>query len=195
MALGVLGATKLRFAKFLGVGAIACAAFLALPVSASTIDWTLSGVTFDDGGTATGTFSIDSATGLLTAYDITTTTGATLSGSVYDSTTSSISCQNCFLSNSFILNRTDLSFAISLSFNNPLITPGASLLILLAPSDFPSGSWECAGASCDLIRVAVSGEATSATPLPAALPLFATGIGALGLLGWRRKRRQLSAKS
>jgi hypothetical protein len=29
-----------------------------------------------------------------------------------------------------------------------------------------------------------------ATPLPAALPLFATGLGALGLLGWRRKRKQ-----
>jgi hypothetical protein len=28
----------------------------------------------------------------------------------------------------------------------------------------------------------------SSTPLPAALPLFATGIGGLGLLGWRRKR-------
>ena len=26
-------------------------------------------------------------------------------------------------------------------------------------------------------------------PLPAALPLFATGLGALGLLGWRRKRK------
>jgi len=26
------------------------------------------------------------------------------------------------------------------------------------------------------------------TPLPAALPLFATGLGAMGLLGWRRKR-------
>jgi hypothetical protein len=26
------------------------------------------------------------------------------------------------------------------------------------------------------------------TPLPAALPLFAAGLGALGLLGWRRKR-------
>jgi len=26
-------------------------------------------------------------------------------------------------------------------------------------------------------------------PLPATLPLFATGIGALGLLGWRRKRK------
>jgi hypothetical protein len=30
---------------------------------------------------------------------------------------------------------------------------------------------------------------TTVTPLPAALPLFATGLGALGLLGWRRKRK------
>ena len=30
---------------------------------------------------------------------------------------------------------------------------------------------------------------TAATPLPAALPLFATGLGGLGLLGWRRKRK------
>jgi hypothetical protein len=29
----------------------------------------------------------------------------------------------------------------------------------------------------------------SVVPLPAALPLFATGLGALGLLGWRRKRK------
>jgi hypothetical protein len=34
--------------------------------------------------------------------------------------------------------------------------------------------------------LAVVGEAT---PLPDALPLFATGLGALGLLGWRRKRK------
>ena len=26
-------------------------------------------------------------------------------------------------------------------------------------------------------------------PFPAALPLFATGLGGLGLLGWRRKRK------
>jgi PEP-CTERM motif-containing protein len=29
----------------------------------------------------------------------------------------------------------------------------------------------------------------SSVPLPATLPLFATGLGALGLLGWRRKKR------
>jgi hypothetical protein len=31
-----------------------------------------------------------------------------------------------------------------------------------------------------------------ATPLPAALPLFATGLGALGLLGWRRKKKTVA---
>ena len=33
----------------------------------------------------------------------------------------------------------------------------------------------------------------SAVPLPAALPLYATGIGVLGLLGWQRKRRMARA--
>jgi hypothetical protein len=32
----------------------------------------------------------------------------------------------------------------------------------------------------------------SQTPVPAALPLFATGIGGLGLLGWRRKRKAVA---
>ena len=30
------------------------------------------------------------------------------------------------------------------------------------------------------------------TPIPAALPLFAGGLGAMGLLGWRRKRKDPS---
>jgi hypothetical protein len=35
----------------------------------------------------------------------------------------------------------------------------------------------------------VSNTAPVITPVPAALPLFATGLGGLGLLGWRRKRK------
>jgi hypothetical protein len=33
----------------------------------------------------------------------------------------------------------------------------------------------------------------AATPLPAALPLLATGLGTMGLLGWRRKRKNAAA--
>jgi hypothetical protein len=41
--------------------------------------------------------------------------------------------------------------------------------------------------------ISVSSTPVSSTPLPAALTLFATGLGALGLLGWRRKRKASAA--
>jgi hypothetical protein len=36
-------------------------------------------------------------------------------------------------------------------------------------------------------------QVIASTPLPAALPLFATALGGLGLLGWRRKRKNTAA--
>jgi hypothetical protein len=44
------------------------------------------------------------------------------------------------------------------------------------------------------LNVDVTGSTALATPLPAALPLFATGLGMLGgVLGWRRKRKNAAA--
>ena len=37
--------------------------------------------------------------------------------------------------------------------------------------------------------VSVTGPGITAAPIPAAFPLLATGLGGLGLLGWRRKRK------
>jgi hypothetical protein len=39
----------------------------------------------------------------------------------------------------------------------------------------------------------ISFTETSPVPLPATFPLFASGLGALGLLGWRRKRKAVAA--
>jgi hypothetical protein len=38
-----------------------------------------------------------------------------------------------------------------------------------------------------------NGTVTAVTPLPAALPLFASGLAGLGLLGWRRKKKAIAA--
>lgn len=40
-----------------------------------------------------------------------------------------------------------------------------------------------------LDNLIVDTSVPNTVPLPAALPLFASGLGALGLLGWRRKRK------
>jgi hypothetical protein len=72
------------------------------------------------------------------------------------------------------------------------------------------GSGTVAGAEAALIAGLVAGEAyfnihtsfrpggeirgfLQQTPIPGALPLFASGLGVLGLYGWRRKRRATAA--
>jgi len=46
------------------------------------------------------------------------------------------------------------------------------------------------GVTDDTFLISGTGVApVSNTPLPAILPLIATGLGALGLLGWRKKRK------
>jgi hypothetical protein len=50
-----------------------------------------------------------------------------------------------------------------------------------------TGVWQ--GVGVIYRTVLVADPPIPETPLPAALPLFATGLGALGLLGWRRKRK------
>jgi len=47
------------------------------------------------------------------------------------------------------------------------------------------------GTSTGLAGVWSFGADAIVTPIPTALPLFATGLGVLGLMGWRRKRKQI----
>jgi hypothetical protein len=50
---------------------------------------------------------------------------------------------------------------------------------------------ECTSTNADSASSAGAPPGTwVVTPLPAALPLFATGLGGLGLLSWRRKRKE-----
>jgi hypothetical protein len=49
-------------------------------------------------------------------------------------------------------------------------------------------SWSSSGLGSDQAFTLFTAD-VSGTPLPATLPLFTTGLGALGLLGWRRKKK------
>src|SRR5260221_11232608 len=72
---------------------------------------------------------------------------------------------------------------------------------ILLPADFGNGFADIdplisfvTEADASAFTLEFSSNVTNAegpvvTPLPAALPLFATGLGALGLLGWRKRRK------
>jgi hypothetical protein len=57
----------------------------------------------------------------------------------------------------------------------------------IAPFRVSRWNPEFAGTASMLDPVFADAADTTATPVPATLPLFATGLGGLGLLGWRRK--------
>jgi hypothetical protein len=46
----------------------------------------------------------------------------------------------------------------------------------------PFDGWTCDPSDCTICS-------SAQTPLPAALPLYGTGLGVMGYLGWRRKRK------
>lgn len=65
---------------------------------------------------------------------------------------------------------------------------GQSLAFLDGGFFYFTGGGESGGDTSGFYSISViSGVAE--VPLPTALPLFATGLGVLGLLGWRRKRK------
>jgi hypothetical protein len=62
----------------------------------------------------------------------------------------------------------------------------------LPPTENANGTFEFFAGGCPAGAPNCNnyiGTSAGTVPIPAALPLFATGLGGLGLLGWRRKRK------
>jgi hypothetical protein len=182
------------------LGSISALTLIAAAASANagTTFWSLSGVTFDDGATATGTFAYDTVTGLVTAAHI-TTTGGVLTGYTYDSTDSDVG-NNFFQINSFYaVEIPDLTRDIELAFAAPLSAGGVDNLLVGNTSDLSApGSYECN--DCIIVRQIVSGKAVESrdhvitdgpgVPEPATWAMMITGFG---LAGAALRRRGLVA--
>lgn len=132
-----------------------------------------------------GMFTVDETAAIpgLTFADL-TVTGFTSPENSFDTTSingfqypsdSSIEFQFVNTSGYFLVFTVDFS---------PPDTTGSNIV------HFPGGNIVSGSFSDGLIASGLTGiVALSTTPLPAALPLFATGLGSLGLLGWRRRQR------
>jgi len=198
------------------LGLIACIALACTPAAANTITYTLD----DTVGslTVTGTITTDGAIGFLSAsaccvppdildWNLTITNGTISEGLLgpLSSGTNSFVGGLTAANGSFVSGTPSVLLATSqaLIWN---YSPTAFFniqtnMINLASVSFggngfslqispPSGP---AIAYTESLTVGVPFEFASATPLPAALPLFATGLGVLGLLGWSRKRKNAAA--
>ena len=67
------------------------------------------------------------------------------------------------------------------------------LLLKSAIPQFLLVRFATTGVNFDTITNTATFSPVSQVPLPASLPLLATGLGALGLLGWRRKKKAIDA--
>jgi hypothetical protein len=77
--------------NFLRIGVIVVSLLgLAFPAAATPLLWNLSGVTFSDGGTASGSFTFDAATGIVSSWSISVVggTNALLPSFTYNPATS-----------------------------------------------------------------------------------------------------------
>lgn len=173
---------------FLAIAVAAAGFITAEPgVKASTITWTLStDVPLSDGGMLNGTFTVNSYGYLNGNFWDLNTSGGTLPATSY-TTYINASDPNNF---TVVFDGPSYQSTLQLTFEYSLLNPIADNPIV---GGLDGSSYECAGYSCTSsdIRYVDGGSASSlsATPLPGTLPLFASALGMVGLLAWRKKRK------
>ena len=155
------------------------------PANATPVLWQLEDVVFTDGTSVTGisvpiaSFDYDAETQQFTNINIRTYRSVSFpAGAEYTIFNYAQNLRNVSFSN--IPAGPDLlviDFASALTDAGGIIPLVAGGFELYAPPNSTT------------FRYIVSGELISATPLPTTLPLFATGLGVMGLFGWRRKCR------
>jgi PEP-CTERM motif len=163
--------------------------FLCMPSIASAdsggVTWTLSGVTFGDGGTASGSFVYNATTNIVSSVNITTTTGLDFTGAVYDAVDPGFGPfpgEIVFVTSPSSSNYTGTP-ALDLLFASDLTNLGGMIATLLSEDT-------CGTAGCTMegivYRESTAGEVVG-VPAPEPGLLLLLGTGLLGLATSRRK--------
>lgn len=173
-----------------------CGAALA---GATPLTWQLSGVTFDDGTTATGTFSYDAATDMLLSYSIAVQDG-TLPAFTYTAANAANSCAKVAggndlrtgcntndQANEIFLGASDGSHALSLYLASALGANGGNVALLTAGN---YQSYEIDPAYDYRIVTAGSLASVQAAAVPEPASIALVGIAMTGMFGAARMQRR-----
>ncbi|MBM3729187.1 MAG: hypothetical protein FJW40_27660 [Acidobacteria bacterium] len=168
------------------------AALLASLCPAAPVQWNLSGVTFDDGGTATGFFRYDSDFADYTDIDITTTDGAAFGGARYRWGVFPGSPDGLGAAPRIVRDSTGEPLLLLL-FTLPLDSSEKTIALGLFPAELLCDDRFCD--SLTTLRSIVSGSVTRAAgvPEPATAGLAAGGVLLLCAASRRWRGRSLPA--
>lgn len=171
--------------------AIALAAASGL-TQAAPITWTLSGVTFVDLSTASGSFSYDAATQTYVSWNITTTPtvnrflngNTSLLGATYTTNSLTNASTSYFQNPSSFGVKNLAGNSFGLNFSQPLTAAGGSVALL----SFAKG-FEFAGFNS---RSVTAGSVFAAAPVPEP-ETYALMVAGLGVLGAALRRKKTAA--
>ncbi len=170
------------------------AALASAPASANTIaTFELENVTFDDGGTASGTFSLDMTTQTVQGVSIAVTTGDPAddfqNGPYSGDPTDFFNPPEIHFNYSGAFG---FGFELVLDFGLTGATDLSSLPLFTSLAGREDlFDVHCSHTVACQTRAITGGsvKTVSATPVPATLPLLATALAGMGAAGWRRKRK------
>lgn len=185
----------------------ACVALLGISLVRPAVAGTIT--TFDVTGTfanpsstygLSGTITINTTLGTVTNSSL-TVTGGTAPGNAFTGVPAE---STPYFDGDYLLLWDNPTYELQLVFTTitpqPLCCSTLGTLVGFTGGTFDNSlgtgnAYETLGSGSE-VAYTLDGNITPAaatTPLPTALPLFATGLGALGLLGWRRKRKNAAA--
>lgn len=176
---------------------IALAMICLAPAWAVPVGWTLNGVTFNDGGTASGSFTYDADTNQFSAINIVTTTGTSVTGATF-----SFVCQSpC---TGLTPNSSNALYLTTSSANDLTGTPGLALSFSPALSNAGGSAavngiqGVCSDANCaspaapsrNISAGTVASVAATVSPTPAVsfTGLLGLGLGIMIVLLLSRKK-------
>jgi hypothetical protein len=166
------------------VGPILSAFFISMaacPVKADTFHFSFTNAASNGGGTVMGTIILNATDTAATSVTVDSNTLGFGLGQYVGNPAA----------NTFTVVSGQITSSNFLDFGSDNSPPA----VLLSSLGLLGGSGGLENNNGNLIQFGPAGSLTftPVVPLPTALPLFATGLVGLGLLGWRRKKKAIAA--